>query len=255
MNHFHNYQAKSLHPCHVHSLLQILYNLTHQQILLTCQLPPPALHQKHHHSLHFQVHPFVALVVALFSGHHPHGVDQKPALSTNGPPLCLEALKNDPRLNKPRRSPRPRSTRRRSRSAHGRSSPPPRQRDRFQLRSCPRSATPPGHHRPRSASRRRHEPVRFKETHHSLLLDSKIKGWKPHSKSHRPDPPSWKQETPPTGPKRAKGPRSTRAGEELYEGEVYLDSVRIRMIPGAGRYPHWVKAANELAESLEEQNR
>ena len=49
-----------------------------------------------------------------------------------------------------------------------------------------------------------------------------------------------------------KGPHSTRAGDELYEGEIYLDSVRIpdetwsTQVLWALKHPHRVKAATTL---------
>ena len=80
MNHFHNHQAKFKHLFHFHSLLQVLCKSILQQILLLFQLQFHQLNPKLHQPLHFQVHPFVALVLVPFSGHHQNGVDKKPAL-------------------------------------------------------------------------------------------------------------------------------------------------------------------------------
>ena len=133
-------------------------------------------------------------------------------------------------------------------------------RDRFQLRSRPRSIAPPDAERFRSVPRRRHEPVRLqaaqqpwkKTSQPSPLLTNLGVG---NLTTYRSDQPSSNKQTSHTVPKRTKGPHSTRAGEELREGEVYLDNVRIphdtwsRQVLWALKHPQRVKTANEVAES------
>ena len=89
LNHLHNYQAKFHHNFHVHFLLHDNCHPIHLQILLISQPQHHQLSPKLHNWL--QIHPSVAHAL----GHLLGVVDPKPALSTKGPSLCLEALGDD----------------------------------------------------------------------------------------------------------------------------------------------------------------
>ena len=180
MNHLHNYQAKYHQSFQFHFPLQAHYNPMYQQILLLfiTQLWPRELNPKLDQLLHLHVHQLSPSL--WFSS---QGIIQKTSIQD---PFCRQTgylcISKPSGKNKAFISAKINTS---TIQVHMQTrSSPPRQRDRFQLRSRPRSITPPAQFRPRSAShRRRPKPVHLQaassilqETHHGLFFNPQIEG-------------------------------------------------------------------------------